>query len=886
MLNQMGAGFVLKAYDSATPVIRRVGRSFGWLRRSVGKSMGGMNSAMSSTATGFMALHAGLGMVKLAKAAGDAASHFEQNLAAVGQISRATAKELLQLRSAAIEAALGTKFSPDEAVEGLKTLAAQGLRAEEAIQVLLPTLDLATGSMGQLGVAGAADAVVGSIKAMGFEMSEAGRVTNQLLKITQMTNFQTKDFSVAMGRTASTARLYGQSFEDSLITVGLIRNMNIEATVASTSLREAWRRLASDENAQQAVQKHGIKIFDDRTGKIRDMLGIMTELSLKTQKLNDKERMRLSTIAFGVRGMAAYNAVANATYAVMVNGEKVNLRGMNAINAMRFELSANGEVLNDNQEQLLKTALGVKELKEVLSTSTGVARQFRDALLDTYEGQKQLIGGAWQTLLVVIGEDFSKAMKPAAHALYELLSAITLFVKSMSPEAKQTVFKFVVALGALLALSGGMMLVSGLFSMMGGSILGFVFSIGKLVLIGVPLIMLLSGLGVGFGALFKAWKGFGKEGMDLETIMTKVRLAVSGMMSILTGEAFSGDLQKNLDKADNQGIAKFLVKFQRWVERLKTFWTGLKAGFEAGVASLTESSAFKRLQDKIQSIIAIFTGPDAENSPELLEEWKKKGIDAGVSLTRLGETAAGMIEKLIELGGTFANFVMSLDADDIKGTIDSFVEGFRTLGNVLNVISTALAAIYYTLKMVISGFIEFFGALGMGVEKGANTIFTKLFGTPEEMDKVNEYYKKTAGDAFSWTKGAKEDLTRVRNERLEYVREREADDAEFADREKRRLQISGLEDRKKSIENWTNLSAAEFHKDPKRAGQKAFSEAGPAMQQQYLNELSAITKQLDALTKKPVIVNMDGQKVAEIVGQQPSMTGEDSLDDAAGVGAL
>lgn len=866
MLNQMGAGFVLKAYDQATPILRHVGRGFLNLRKQARQSFYGMNAALSNTAAGFMAVQAGLGLINMAKAASDAAGEFQQTLVSVGQVARATSEEMAGLRIAAIDAALVTKFSPKEAAEGLQTLAAMGWRAKEATEILVPVLELATGSLGQLGVAGAADAVSGAIKAMGYELKDAGKVTDQLLKITQMTNFQARDFEVSLGRAGSTAKLYGQSLEDALIQIGLLRNMNIEASVASTSMREAFRRLATDERAQRFVGEY-VDIFDKQTGAIRPLIDVMSELGGKTANLNDKERMRLITIGFGVRGMAAYNAILNATYTVMKDGNPIILKGQDAINAMRYELSVAGETLTDVQQSSLAMTLGVSDLNEVLKTSVGVSRQFRDALLDTYAGQKQLVTGAWQTLLVVLGEEFAVALKPAAKALYELITAVALFVRSMSPEAKQMIFKFVGVLASLLVLGGGLMLLSGIFNMLGGSVIGFVFSIGKVLLFGAPILMLLTGLGIGFTSLAGAFKTVGDKGLSLEAIMRNVRLGLSGMMSILAGEDFSEDLKRQFEKAENQGVVKFLNKFQTWLERIRTFWTGLKTGFGKGIGMLSESSAFKRLQDKLKGIIGIFTGPDAENSPEILEKWKKRGEDAGVSLARLGETVAGVVKKVIDLGGAFAEFVATITADDIKRGIGDFVGAFRILGNILLGIKTAFMAIYGVIKLVVVTLAEF----------GINMVDLYVPSKDRPLTRPKMFTAK----GWNWSQGAGKELWSTLKAPGERVIEQHRGDMEFAVRERQRQLISAFEARKKGIEYWMATSAEEYHAGGKNKGRKAWSELSPEMRQQLTSELQKVNKTLEMLLRKKGDIYLNNTKVGEQVAQSPAMTGEDSLDDAA-----
>jgi len=899
MLNEMGAGFVLRASDAATPVIKKVGAGFAWLKDKAGNMAGGLNASLSATAIGFGALHAGLGIIHLAEQASEAAGSFKKGLIGVGLISRATAVDLKKYHDATIAATIGTEFSPDQAIEGLRVLVENGVRATDSQIALRAALDLTTGSMGQLGLAQSADVLADAIDGMNQEMSQAGTVTDQLLRITQMSEYQARDFEGSISKLSVTAKDYNQTFSDILVNMGLMRNRNIGAEKATMALAEAYRNLATDQQGQAEMQKLGISVFDPHTKKMRSALSIMAELAVKTKDLSDQERMRIRTVVFGFRGVGAYNAVSEASFKVMSKNREITLKGIDAVNAMRYSMSQNGDVLDKQQTASLKAALGVQNLGEVLSTSTHVAQQFRDALADTYGGQKQLIGAAWQTLLTLLGEDFTKSLKPAVKVLYELLTSITAFVQSMSPEAKQTVFKFVVAIGGLLVAGGGLMLVSGAIGMLGGSIIGLVVSIGKLLLIGTPIVMLLSGMGIGFTALFKSMKVFGDKGMDISVIMEKVRLAASGAMSILTGEAFSEDLQKNLDKAENQGIVKFLKSFERWIERLKSFWTGLKSGFESGIAALSESSAFGRFKDKLESIISVFTGGDAQNSSDLLNQWKEKGAAAGSELARLGETAASVMENLIQFGSDFATFIGNLTAEDLRGGVATFVDAFRQLYYFLADTKTVLDSVYYTVKMLLAAIFEGVDLIRNVLSAPIDIVWSGLTGTKKEFQDTLDYFKDSLSpeNAFSFTAGAATDLADVYANKAERDAQRESDLADAATRERRKgmnrpresVQIGDLEARKRSIEDWINTSAEDFrarNKGTAAEGNLPFSEASQGMQQQFLSELQSITKQLEKMSGQPVTINVDGDKLAQVVGRQPSMTGEDSLDDTAAVPAF
>jgi hypothetical protein len=114
------------------------------------------------------------------------------------------------LREAAINAGIETQFSPTEAIQGLTSLATAGQTAAQATRTLIPVLDLAAGSLGQLGVASAAEAVVGTLNAYGMTADQAAGVTDRLLRITQLTNFQTRDFEAGLAKAAATGAVFNQ----------------------------------------------------------------------------------------------------------------------------------------------------------------------------------------------------------------------------------------------------------------------------------------------------------------------------------------------------------------------------------------------------------------------------------------------------------------------------------------------------------------------------------------------------------------------------------------------------------------------------------------------------------------------------------------------------
>jgi hypothetical protein len=150
-MNSLGLGFVFRATDMASPVLKKVENRFKDMDEESQKAAKGLGefgmkagAGMAVAATGFVGLAA-------AGKAANAFGSYERELGRVGAISRATSEDMDLLGKRAIKAGIDTQFSPTEAVEGLTELALRGLQAEEQVDALGGALDFASGA--QIGVA-------------------------------------------------------------------------------------------------------------------------------------------------------------------------------------------------------------------------------------------------------------------------------------------------------------------------------------------------------------------------------------------------------------------------------------------------------------------------------------------------------------------------------------------------------------------------------------------------------------------------------------------------------------------------------------------------------------------------------------------------------------
>lgn len=738
-LNRLGMGITISARDLATKTLQRVGRTFGKVSAHMQSTARKQEVAMRSMAMGASLALAGGGMLRGLQTATDYAGKFEQGMAGVGAITRATAQELGQLRDTAIEAGITTQFSPKAAQEGLLNLASAGQTATEATETLIPVLDLAAGSLGQLGVGEAATAVVGTLKSYGMAAGDAGVVTDKLLRITQLTNFQARDFEAGLAKAAGAAGVFGQSIEDTLAVVGQMRNANIDASSSSTAFREAVRRLGSDQGAQLAVERKGIEVYDKKTGKMNSIVDILLQMDEKTKKLSERERNRVVVQALGARGMLAFNAVQKATFTEMEDGVKVTYRGREAMERLRKELRS----------------------------STGTAKEFKDALLDTYEGQKTLLKGTLETWQVVIGEPLAQLSKPIVKGIVDVLNSLLRGFNNLSPEVKQ-VITGVASLGAtLITLIGGAMVLKGVMSLLGMSFSGVLISLAQLVVLAPVLILLFGGLGA---AAYAAYKAFSKNAGGIATswqdAARQIKLGWQGVVAIVRGEPLSDVLLKDLDRAENQGVARFLRRFEVFFERMKSFWDGLKRGFEAGVAALADSPAMKRLTAAFSDVFSMFTGTEAQNSQDMLDQFGTSGERTGKRIAQLGEIALNAVLYLVDLGKRVVGFVSTLTAGDLSAGINGIVEDFRMLWGTLKDVAEVAGWIANGIRVVVNllqtaaaflaesfaGFFDFIGTSYSASKK----MLSGEFGAA-----ADEFKKFSATEQYTETRRQAGDVVRV-----------------------------------------------------------------------------------------------------------------------------
>jgi TP901 family phage tail tape measure protein len=652
-LNKWGMGFVIGATDMASKVISGVGRTYDAMTKQVEKSANRQQMAMRDLAMG--------GAMSLASKTGFSA--ISRLMEEAGRYGTKIAEVSTMVDSSLFPTEKIEKLTMDMARFGQDAqIQAAGLY--DAISAGYGTVASATDMMtsaNRLAVAGVTDvktAVNGLTGALNnyASMGETSTsISDAMFTAVKAGKTTIAELSDSMGRVAPIASQVGLSFNELMAATATATTKNIATNEAMSGLKAMFANiLKPTADAEKAAKKIGMQ-FNLTALQTKGFGSFLGELVKKSK--GDKQVL---TDLFG------------------------SIEAANVIFALTSE---NGAKFNDTLDQMNKKA-GATEaaFKKVEATYAHQSKVF-DAVS----------GNIWKLL----GASFERLAAPMLNVFNKVADSIERFLQSLPPGVVDVLTGIATAILALVGAVGAFLVLKGTMGMMGMGIVGVAKSLLQFVIIAPVAILLFGGLALAAYAAYKAFqKNTGGISISWEDMVKRITLAWEGMVSIVKGESFSKALEEALGKGENKGVANFLRGFELFVERMKAFWAGLKRGFDEGVTALAESSSMKRLMSSMESIFAVFTGGEAANSQEVLENFGNKGIETGNKLAKLGEIALEAITKLVQMGGKLVEFVGTMSGGEISAGINSVIDGLHGVWGSLQAIITVVGGVAKAILFV------------------------------------------------------------------------------------------------------------------------------------------------------------------------------------------
>jgi TP901 family phage tail tape measure protein len=288
----------------------------------------------------------------------------------------ATQKDFRDLTATAEQLGRTTRFTAVEASEAMGFFALAGFKANEIMDAMPGTLDLA--AAGQMEVAAAADIAAKTLRGYGMAATEVGRVSDVMAKAFTSANTDLSQLGEAMKYAGPVAKSAGIEFEDLTAAMALMADAGFQGTMGGTAVRGAIvRLLAPTKKASDIMKRLGISMTD-ATGRIKPFDEIIRQLEPHADKTGDM------MVLFGQRAGPALAALVG--------------RGSDAIVKLRSELrSAGGTTkrIADIQMEGLKGAfIELQSAVEGLNIAVGshLAPTF-ESLLDSVKGVVNFLTG-------------------------------------------------------------------------------------------------------------------------------------------------------------------------------------------------------------------------------------------------------------------------------------------------------------------------------------------------------------------------------------------------------------------------------------------------------------------------------------------------------------
>jgi TP901 family phage tail tape measure protein len=448
-----GLGLMDKGFASLGRRLTTAGRNMDLL----GKSIRQTGTLLTASLTLPVAA-AGVGILKTV-------AQFELGMNRVKALTSANTTTMAKLEKQARALGATTQFSAKQAADAMGFMAQAGFEADEIYSALPGTLRLAASA--QLDMGRAADIVTNIMSGFRLESDQLDAAVDILTKTFITSNTDLVQLSEAMKLAGPLAAGLGVSIEETAAAMGILGNSGIQASLAGTTLRNVFIRLADPaKETATLLNELGLNAFDAE-GNFVGLISIIEQLEVAGTNTSEILEIFAARAGPGMEVLlnAGSDALRDYTSELHNSGgtaervAKVQMKGLNGA--------------------FLEFQSGMKELALAIGDS-GVRQFFTDLLKSGAQIARNLAAMNAETLL------FAVKIAAIAAILGPVTILLGLFVSSIG--------KFVL-LGAaaakiLVAVAIGMRAVATALILMAPHIIvltAIVATLGGLVILGIAI---------------------------------------------------------------------------------------------------------------------------------------------------------------------------------------------------------------------------------------------------------------------------------------------------------------------------------------------------------------------------------------------------------------
>ena len=289
MLANQTANFVVKAKDSASGPLGKIGGSMGKLAKTSGLAFGAM-------AAGTAAIGAIVGALtySVSKAAA-----FEAAMLNVNSIAKATPEAFKEMQDSVLELSKRLPQSAETLAQGLYDISSSGFAGAEGVKVLEAAAKAASAGLAQ--TAESAKGITAVLNAYSLSADEAQRVSDILFKTVDRGVITFPELAASIGKVTALSAPLGVSLEDVAAGLAVLTKNGIDAENATTQLNAIMQAVLSPTaKATKFAKQLGID-FTATGLKTKGLNGFMADLIKKTGGSNEKIALLLGD-ARAIRG--------------------------------------------------------------------------------------------------------------------------------------------------------------------------------------------------------------------------------------------------------------------------------------------------------------------------------------------------------------------------------------------------------------------------------------------------------------------------------------------------------------------------------------------------------------------------------------------------------
>lgn len=449
---------------------------------------------------------------------------FDASMSKVAAVSGAAGEDFDKLREKAREMGATTKFTASDAADAMNYMAMAGWKTEDMLNGVSGIMNLAAASGEEL--ATTSDIVTDALTAFGMSAEESSRFADILAAASSNANTNVSMMGESFKYVAPVAGSLGYSAEDVSIALGLMANSGIKASMAGTSLRNMFQRMAKPtKESAMAMDRLGLSLYDDE-GKMYSFREIMNQLRGSMSNINvsiedyeaaldnldaqleagnikqkqyDKELEELNLQTFGAEGAEKARAAA------MLGGARA-MSGLLAIaNATEEDYNKLTAAVDNSSQAFAKTKDGIVPLNEamasgaeILETYEGSAAAMAATMQDNASGQMEILKSQLQELAISLGD----TLMPTIRGIISHLQAFMDKLNGMDEGTKNMIMNALLIAAAL----GPVLIVVGKLTSATGAVMSAIPKIAAaLGGLSAPILAVVAVIGVLVAAFLHLW---------------------------------------------------------------------------------------------------------------------------------------------------------------------------------------------------------------------------------------------------------------------------------------------------------------------------------------------------------------------------------------------